>query len=345
MTTVSADSWYDLFLTVLQTAYRGSIEYKGERYEFKPRLLRAYDLLRKIDRPQDDFDKFIASLDSRFLTVARSELYRTEKGWIKKAFSSGQARAVGLGGEQYLIPRFSKNRTVGIDTSSIGTNVRLIGIFVVPDEAAGEIYFDKHLGLPKTHNHAEWKWSKLNPDHRRLILSRFKEVLYLCTEAALLIESDVLSKGKGHFRDRLTNLVEGCFSGYEKSEGQARRYLRASFFSLINNTPVHCDSDFDPVPTEDVVRTLVRQLAKANSHFQSFTPLNVALRSHESRTIQIADILIGAVKELRKAKLSIEPLEHLSFDLRKIRQYRSSFAKSAYFIAENLAGQVQSTVG
>jgi len=340
----SADSRYDFFVAILHAVYCGSIQYKTHKYQFKPRLLRAYDLLRKIDKPRDDFDRFVAALDPRFVSAAKSELYRTRKGWIDKAISSGDARIVEIDGQEYLVPRFSKNRTVGIDTSSIDPDIRLIGTFIVPDEGACGVYFDKHLGLPKTHNHAEWKWNKLNPNHRRTVLSRFEEFVRICCEAGLLIETDVLSKGKAHFRDRLTNLVEGCFSGYQNSQGKARADLRAFFFSLINNTPVHCDSDFHPLATEDVVRTLVRQLAKVDSHFQSFAPVNVALRSHESLTIQIADILVGAIKELRKNKLSVEPFKQLSFDMRKIRHFNSSFAKSAYFVAKNLAGQVQPTV-
>jgi hypothetical protein len=340
----SADSRYDFFVAILQAAYSGKIQYKTRTYQFKPRLLRAYDILRKIDHPQDDFDRFVVALDKGFVSAAKSELYRTKKGWIDKAFSSGDARLLEIGGQQYLVPRFSKNRTVGIDTSSIDPDIRLIGIFVVPDESACGVYFDKHLGLPKTHNHAEWKWSKLNSSYRQTVLGRFEEFVQICCAGGLLIETDVLSKGKAHFKGRLTGLIEGCFSGYENFQGKARAELRAFFYSLINNTPVHCDSDFHPLSTEDVVRTLVRQLAKVDSYFQSFVPVNVALKSHESLTIQTADILVGAIKELRKNKMAVEPFKQLPFDMRKIRQFNGSFARSACFVPTNLGGQVQPTV-
>jgi hypothetical protein len=82
--------------------------------------------------------------------VAKSELYRKGKGWIDRSIQSGDARLSELEDEdRYLIPRYSKDRTVGIDTTSIDERVRAIGIFVIPDASAGERYLDKHLKLPK----------------------------------------------------------------------------------------------------------------------------------------------------------------------------------------------------
>jgi hypothetical protein len=155
---VSADSWYQLFLAVLRAAYEGTASFGGRVYVFKPRLLRAYDLLRKRDRPRDKFDEFLSSLDPRFFDVAKSELYRKDKGWIDRSVHSGDARLPDTEDEdRCLIPRYSKDRTFGIDTTSIDERVRAIGIFVIPDAFAGELYLAKHLKLPKTRNHAEWK--------------------------------------------------------------------------------------------------------------------------------------------------------------------------------------------
>jgi hypothetical protein len=159
-----------------------------------------------------------------------------------------------------------------------------------------------------------------------------------------LIETDIISFGKGHAKDKLTNLVEGCFSGYEATEDEKRKRLRSLFYSLINNTPVHCDPDFTPVSPEDVVRTLVRQLAKTELGFDRFTPVNVPLRSHESTPIQIADILVGAIRELRVQGLSIQLFENLWFDRRKIRNWRGFSAKAAYFVANEDISRAQSTV-
>jgi hypothetical protein len=326
--------------------FQGNLNIGNDHFDFSPRIFRPYDLLRKIDKAKvslDNFDRAISQLDQRFVAAAKSEMYRTRRGWIDKAVSEQKIRMLSIDDTQYLIPRLSKTRTVGIDTSSIDTR-RLIGIFIVPDENAGASLFDKHLQLPKTHNHAEWKWSKLNDSYRDTVLKEFNIVLEVCCEAALLIDTDLLSSGKGHVKDKLTYLVEGCFSGYERLFGEKRKQLRSLFYSLINNTPVHCDSDFTPVTPEDVVRTLVRQLAKTDSGFNQFTPLNVPLRSHESTSIQIADILVGAIKELKVQGRSIQPFEDLWFDKRKIRSWESSSAKPAYFVNKEVSRRAQPTV-
>ena len=335
MNRTSPDSWYELFLSIVNGTFQGKLGIGQGRLDFSPRILRPYDLLRKIDKPQDDLDNFdrsISQLDQHFVAAAKSEMYRARRGWIDKAISEQKIRMLSIDDTQYLIPRLSKTRSVGIDTSSIDTR-RLIGIFIIPDENAGASLFDKHLQLPKTHNHAEWKWNKLNETYRNIVLEKFNVVLRVCCEAGLLIDTDLLSSGKGHVKDKLTNLVEGCFSGYENLCGEERKQLRSCFYSLINNTPVHCDSDFTSVSPEDVVRTLVRQLAKTDSGFNRFTPLNVPLRSHESTSIQIADILVGAIKELKVRNLSIQPFEDLWFDKRKIRSWKSSSAKPACFVS------------
>ena len=341
---VSADSWYQLFLAVLRAAYEGTTSFGGRVYVFEPRLLRAYDFLRKRDSPQDKFDEFLSSLDPRFFDVAKSELYRKGKGWIDRSIQSGDARLSELEDEdRYLIPRYSKDRTVGIDTTSIDERVRAIGIFVIPDASAGERYLGKHLKLPKTKNHAEWKWTKLNQGYKKSAMNCFKTCLAVCAEAALVIETDALTRAKGHYKTRIENLVEGCFSGYEKTEGQRRATLRGAFFSLINNTQVHCDPDFHPLSSEEVVRILVRQLAKSNSFSHPFVPVNVPLKSHESHTIQIADILIGAFKELRKGGQQVDPFARLNFDKRKIRRF-GSVARVSYFLRGQVVDQAQPTV-
>jgi hypothetical protein len=89
---------------------------------------------------------------------------------------------------------------------------------------------------------------------------------------------------------------------------------------------------------------LVRQLAKTDSGFNNLTPVNVPLRSHESIPIQVADILVGAIKELVVQNQSIQPFDSLWFDKRKIRSWKGSFAKAACFIDSTVGGQAQPTV-
>jgi hypothetical protein len=204
---------------IVKGAFQGKLDLGKGPQVFSPRLVRPYDLLKKIDKPQDDFDRLISQLDQRFVATAKSEMYRAAKGWIEKAVVQQEIRLLSIDNTQYLVPRLTRTRTIGIDTTSIDRR-RLIGIFVIPDDNAGAAFFDKHLRLPKTHNHAEWKWSKLNGFHQSATLKQFNVALRVCCEAALLIDTDILSSGKGHVKDKLTNLVEGCFSGYETSDGE-----------------------------------------------------------------------------------------------------------------------------
>lgn len=76
----SLDSWFQLFLRIVNGAFQGNLDIGQTRYVFNPRLLRPYDLLRKIDKPQDDFERLISQLDQRFIAAAKSEMYRTSKG-------------------------------------------------------------------------------------------------------------------------------------------------------------------------------------------------------------------------------------------------------------------------
>ena len=98
--------------------------------------------------------------------------------------------------------------------------------------------------------------------------------------------------------DIFIKLVDGAFSGYEIMQGDLRKELRTMFFSLTNNTPMHCDPDFSPLTTAKAVRLLVKTL----SHGESFVPLHVGLRSDESHSIQVADIICGSVKTIINEK-------------------------------------------
>jgi hypothetical protein len=89
---MSADSWYQLFLTVLRASYEGTATFRDRVYTFEPRLLEAYDILRKRDPPQDKFDEFLAALDQRFFDV----------GWLSLVPSSRRCRCCYLLIGEYL---------------------------------------------------------------------------------------------------------------------------------------------------------------------------------------------------------------------------------------------------
>jgi hypothetical protein len=90
-----------------------------------------------MDPSRDKFDEFLSSLDPRFFDAAKSDLYRKEKGWIDRSVQSRDARLSGTEGEhRYLIPRYSTDRTIAIDTTPIHERLRAIGIFVTSDASA-----------------------------------------------------------------------------------------------------------------------------------------------------------------------------------------------------------------
>ena len=327
------DSWYGLFLQLVRDAFTGGTVSRGsETFTFDPRLVQPYDFLRK-RVAADDFARYLDSIDQRFFDVAKSELYRKDRGWIARGAASGKIRIVRIDSSEVLVPRLSLDYSIGIDSSSIG-DLKVIGIFALPDERSAYTYLEKHLRLPKTHNHEEIRWSKLNKEIRETVCGRFEELVSLCCDAALIIKTNVLSGAKSHVSDRIINLVDGCFSGYEKTAGQERRLLRARFFQMLNNKPVHCDPDFSPLSPGEVVRLLVKRLSKEDGQFAESTPLVAELRSHESQTIQVADILVGATRKLLEEGKTTPSLHQLHFDLRKIRSYPKTTAQCYYFVKE-----------
>lgn len=73
-----------------------------------------------------------------------------------------------------------------------------------------------------------------------------------------------------------------------------RRYKTSEeLFQLSNDTPIHCDSDFQPLIPEKIVKQLVRILANNKPYDATHTLKD----SHESEPIQITDILCGALKQ------------------------------------------------
>jgi hypothetical protein len=81
-----------------------------------------------------------------------------------------------------------------------------------------------------------------------------------------------------------------------------------------------------------VVRLLVQTLAKQDDgRFEKYTPLFANLRSHESKPIQIADIIAGMVKTIIEEKRTPELLKPLPFDLRKMKKYSDNPPKAYYW--------------
>jgi len=331
--------WTDLFLSIIQDAYLGQkFVYKNKTFNLEPALVTPYDFSRKIRHPTTDYEKLLASLDPRFKDAARAEAYRKKKGWIAhglRGYHGKRIRRVKIDKNIFLLPVLSDKNSVGIDTSSIEHRTTILAFCFIPDYEATYTYLEKHLNLPKTHNREEIKWTKLNQNYKAKVLERFKLLLSISCDAILLIETDAIISPIGKFENVFKNLIEGCFSGYEKDPNQARLRpaLKKKFFQLANDVQVHCDKDFPHLASDKAVKLFVQTLAKQNGWYEKYTPLFATLKSHESKPIQLADIIVGAARTKIQNKEPLEPLTPLAFDKRKIASLEGRYAKAYYWFS------------
>ena len=332
--------WIKLFLSIIRAAFLGErFVYKGKIFDLEPTLVKPSDFYRRIDHPSTQYEALLNSLDLRFKNLAKSEIYRVKGGWIAHGLKGSygmKIRRIKVGKETFLLPVLYDKPSIGIDTSSIRPNITVIAVCFIPDYEAAYTYLERHLKLPKTHNHhKEYKWSKLNRNFRSRVLERFELLLSICCNGILVIQTDALIYPIIKLENIFKNLIEGCFSGYERHPTQKhlRPALKRKFFEMANGTPIHCDADFRPLTPDKVVRLFVQTLAKRNGRYLKYTPLFANLRSHESKPIQIADIIVGAIRTKIQEEQDLKLLKPLFFDKRKLKSCPGRFAKAYYWIA------------
>lgn len=332
--------WIKLFLSIIRVAYLGErFEYKGKTFDLEPTLVIPSDFHRRIASPSTSYESLLNSLDPQFKYLARSEVYRVKRGWVAQGLNGYygmKIRRVKVGKDLFLLPVLSDRPSVGIDTSFITPNITILAICFIPDSEASYVYLEKHLNLPKTHNHREYKWSKLNPYYQSMVLEKFKLFLSICCKGLLIIKTDALISPIGKVENIFKNLIDGCFSGYERDPNQKklRIALKRKYFQLANETPIHCDTDFRPLTADKAVRLFVQTLAeREGKYFEKYTPLFANLKSHESKPIQITDIIVGALRTKIQHGETLDPLQPLFFDSRKMRSCNGRFAKAYYWIA------------
>ena len=269
----------------------------------------------------------------------KTEGYRVRRGWIAqglKGYDGMRIRRIKMDSRILLLPRLSDLPSVGIDTSLIPqTRTKVVSICFIPDREAAWTYLEKHLELPKTHNHREIKWSKLNSTEKAKVLGNFDLLLHICCNGVIMIKTDALISREGKMENIFKNLIEGCFSGYEKDPNwkRLRPALKRRFFQLANEAPIHCDADFSPLKPDKAVRLLVQTLAKLDGdRFLKYTPLFAPLRSHESQPIQVADIIVGALRTKIQNGESLNPFQPLPFDKRKGKSFKDRLVKAYYWI-------------
>jgi len=201
-----------MFFDIVRAAYLGE-EYRLGTTIFKlsPRIARPYDFSRRTIRKADEYERLMSSLDSRFRDAARSDLYRRDTGWLDRGKRDCKIRVIEIDDEPHIIPTLVQEKTVAIDTSTINNSAMVLGICNIPDFQSAYTYLERHLALPKTHNHKEFRWSKLNPETRQKVLDDFATLLHISCNALLVIKTIALLSPSGKHENIFSNLIEGCF--------------------------------------------------------------------------------------------------------------------------------------
>jgi hypothetical protein len=329
--------WVNLFFNIIKKAYLGEeFVYGKETFRLQPTLVRPSDFHRRTFGPSlTSYEALLKVLDPKFKTVASSEVYRVKTGWIAqgiRGYDGHKIRRVKVDEDIFLIPDLSKRPSVAIDTSSSENNETVMVICLIPDYEGAYFFLEKHLKLPKDRHEREFHWRVLNPIHKQDLVMKFNLILPICCNGLLTIKTIAFKDRRGKMENLFKNLIEGCFSGYESHPIQKnlRPALKQKFFEAMNGVEIHCDADFRPLTPEKIVRLLVQTLAKKNGEFETYTPLFANLRSHESKPIQIADIIAGIIRTKIEQGDSPSPLQPLPFDLRKMKKYADNPPK-AYF--------------
>jgi len=334
--------WIDLFLDIIETAYLGSdFQYEKQTFRLQPTLVQPADFYRRtFGSSLTSYESLLKALDPVFKSLASSEVYRVRTGWIAqglKGYNGRRIRRIVVGKDIFLIPDLSRQPSIGVDTSGCGNNDSVVVVCLIPDYEGAYVWLERHLKLPKDHIKKEFHWSKLNSTYRNELLNKFELTLSICCDGLLVIKTNALNERRGKIENLFKNLIEGCFSGYERDPKQKdlRPNLKRKFFNAVNRVPIHCDADFRPLTPEKVVRLLVQTLAKRDGgRFEEYTPLFANLHSHESQPIQIADLMAGAIKTVIENEKSKELLHLLPFDLRKMKRYSDNPPKAYYWLAK-----------
>ena len=310
---------YDFFLTLVQNCFNG-FEYNdgNKSIKVKPFCLAAYDIVGTID-PETAFGKYMSQIPSDFIASAKSELYRSNRGWIDRGVREGKIVTYRVNEKLIIAPRLSTTPSVGID-SSIDTFI----ICFYDNHIGGIRYLDTHLGIPmgSANGGKEYKWHKLNPRNRQKVFDHLEDIMNISCRGILVINTNLIGQSNRLTANQMVGIIDGCFSGYDDDPQQnqeMRQVLRERFFSYCDGIPTHCDPDFQKLDPGDIVRIIVRQLSYQYGRTRDCTPAYATLQSHESYPIQLADVLVGCIsRRLVDGDSLPDSFNRLFFDTRKL---------------------------
>jgi hypothetical protein len=303
------------------------IQLGGKTFDLKPTIPRAYDFSRKIVSPNNQYEQLLCSLGSDFKSTARTEIYRKKTGWLARGVAQKKIRVVTSNGDLHILPLLNARRTVGIDSSTVANSMTVIVFAFLPDYDIGPTFLNRHIGLQKS---VEYKWANLQRHEKLQLVKMLPNFMKFVCDGVLVIKTDALIQPIGQRLHILRNLIEGCFSGYERLHGKRRAEAREWYFDRCNSVEIHCDSDFSPLTPLQICNVFVRSLSAG----KTAVPLFAKLESHESNSIQTADMLAGALgRELITNRNVPNPLSFLYFDMRKMKTQRSKCVKAYCFLS------------
>lgn len=328
---------YETFLNVVDSVFNGTVFiYDKKSIELHPKIVSAYDLVRDIKTPITEYEKYIAHLPRDFKNNARTELYRSERGWIERGVEEGRIVKYLENAQIKIVPKLDTEITVGIDSSR-----NLFAVCCFDNYRCGIKYIEKFLKIRKYFRTNEYHWSSLDQASRTYVISKLSTLLNISCKALFAINSSLINSRNSLSSNQFTGLIEGCFTGYESHPIQNdvfRTALRSSFFRLCDNNHIHCDPDFGRLRPQDIVKFLVRNLSRVNGRIQACTPSHALLKSHESEPIQIADLITGALSvQIRHGQIPPIPTRHLFFNDKRIsrKDRRNRHWAKAYYWARN----------
>ena len=319
---------YNIFLETVYNVFLGcKFQHENVIRDLNLTMLSTSDLLRFIDEPKTPFEMYLKKLPESFKAAVRSELYRADVGWLARSKDERRVLQFTIEGKTFLIPILS-DPVVGIDSSgSLDSKIIIIAFY--DNYRAAIKFLEKNLHIPKSKNPVEFRWNKLDPKFRQIIHENIEVILKISCTAVFVINTNFINVLRKMNTNIFINIIDGCFTGYDLDPIQNIAYrseLKQKFFSYINNTPTHCDSDFLPLRPERVVRLLVRTLSKYKGEIQDCVPLYAPLTSEESQPIPVTDLLAGVIK----LKLTAEenppvPFYPLYYNSKKLsKKYREA---------------------
>lgn len=302
---------YDLFVDIVRSAFLGGKHnVNNQSYSLEPTLVRRYDFLRTVPEfgSKSEMNRLFIDLSSDFRSVARSEMYRKNGGWIDKSHQEKKVKQFRINKDYFVVPYLNEKPAIGIDTSSTDIDT-FVCIAFFDNYKAGYHYLEHFLQIPKSkQKEQEFKWNKLNNQYRTVIVDELNLLLQMSCQCVLMIKTNALISPDEKLIDVFIKLIQGWFTNYEYKSSYRLR-LQRGLFKRANEISIHCDSDFHPAIPSQIVKQFVKILSNGNDH----VPSHAVKSSHESEPIQVTDILCGALKSMIQNK-NFDNLQPWEFD-------------------------------